>query len=390
MKRQFKLIVVALCTAAMIFGIAGSVVAAEAGDVDLQTVYQMAQKALDQQAIQNVMSRHVMYHCYGLHEDEVVNLWVNEPENRATASFGQNQGYMVGWQAIWDGYVVSHDSSWLSSAKSYCERNGIDVSGMTDEEILDMYGGVGQFLMHFTTTQIIEVAADGKTAKCFWYSPGMVQETGGNASSIWEAYCVDMVKEGNDWKIWHLHMYTDFTGSFFVDLGGAADSSGDSGNGEAAGEAPAGDSAEGESAEGESAEGESPEGEAPADAAPADGESAEGESAEGEAPADAAPAEGESDGESSGDSADSSSGDATDAEEAAFEGGEAEAMKANDYLWSTTYQQYSKDRLRSDMELVIPVPYDTWSFDEPNYGPTKEEWESYGVDLDAWYAAHAS
>ena len=353
--KKFKLLVVAICACAMVLSFAGSAFAAEAEGVDIETVYKMAQKALDQQAIQNVMSRHVMYHCYGLHEDEVVNLWVNEPENRATASFGQNQGYMVGWQAIWDGYVVAHDSTWLSSAKNYCEQNGIDVSGMTDEEILDIYGGVGQFLMHFTTTQIIEVAADGKTAKCFWYSPGMVSETGSNASSIWEAYCVDMVKEGNEWKIWHLHMYTDFSGSFWMDLGGGGDSSGDSGEGEAA---------EGESAEGESAEGEMPEGEAP-----------EGESA---------------DGESSGDSADSSSGDATDAEDAAFEGGEAEAMKANDYLWSTTYTQFSKDRLRSEMELNIPVPYDTWSFDEPNYGPTKEEWESYGVDLDAWYAAHAS
>ena len=344
MKKSLKMLVAAICMAAMLMGIAGSAMASEAADVDLETVYKMAQKALDQQAIQNVMSRHVMYHCYGLHEDEVVNLWVNEPENRATASFGQNQGYMVGWQAIWDGYVISHDSSWLSSAKSYCERKGIDISGMTDEEILDMYGGVGQFLMHFTTTQIIEVAEDGKTAKCFWYSPGMVAETGGNPSSIWEAYCVDMVKEGNEWKIWHLHMYTDFTGSFWIDLNGSGDSSG------------------------ESAEGEAPEGEMP------EGESAEGESAEGE---------------SSGDSADSSSGEENDAEAAAFEGGEAEAMKANDYLWDTTYTQFSEDRLRSDMELVIPVPYETWSFDEPNYGPTKEQWESYGVDLDAWYAAHA-
>ena len=362
--KKFKLLVVAICTFAMVLSFAGSAFAAQAGDVDLETVYKMAQKALDQQAIQNVMSRHVMYHCYGLHEEEVVNLWVNEPENRETASFGQNQGFMVGWQAIWDGYVVAHDSSWLNSAKSYCERNGIDVSGMTDEEILDIYGGVGQFLMHFTTTQIIEVAEDGQTAKCFWYSPGMISETGSDASSLWEAYGVDMVKEGDEWKIWHLHMYTDFAGDFWIDLGGG---DGDS----------SGDSADGEAAEGESAEGESPEGEMP------EGEMPEGESAEGES-------EG---GESSGDSADSSSGDAAGAETAvdgAVEGGEEIAMQANDYLWSTQYTQFSKDRLRSEMELTLPLPYEKWSFDEPNYGPTKEEWESYGVDLDKWYAAHAS
>ena len=338
--KKIKMLVVLLCACAMVFSFAGSAFAAEAGDVDLETVYKMAQKALDQQAIQNVMSRHVMYHCYGLHEDEVVNLWVNEPENRATASFGQNQGFMVGWQQVWDGYVVSHTSSWLSNAKEYCESNGIDVSGMTDEEILDLYGGVGQFLMHFTTTQIIEVAEDGKTAKCFWYSPGMVAETGDAPMSIWEAYCVDMVKEGDEWKIWHLHMYTDFTGEFWMDLGSGSEMAG-------------GDSS---------------------------GDTGEGEAVDGEVP----------EGESSGDSADSSAGDAADAEtpEGALEGGEAIAMSSDAYLWSTQYTMFSADRLRSEMELVIPTPYESWSFDEPNYGPTKEEWEMYGVDLDAWYAAH--
>lgn len=328
--KKAKLFIALACACVMIFSFAGSAFAAEAGEVDLETVYEMAQKALDQQAIQNVMSRHVMYHCYGLHQEEVEELWVNEPENRATASFGQNQGFMVGWQAIWDGYVVSHAESWLSSAKNYCEQKGIDVSGMTDEEILDMYGGVGQFLMHFTTTQIIEVAKDGKTAKCFWYSPGMVAETGDAAQSLWEAYCVDMVKEGDEWKIWHLHMYTDFAGSFWIDLGGGREM---------------------------------------------DFTAMEGESAEGE---------------SDGESADSSSGEVDPAQEAAVEGGEALAMQSNAYLWSPQYTMFSKDRLRSEMELTIPVPYDTWSFDEPNYGPTREEWESYGVDLDAWYAAHAS
>lgn len=330
--RKIKFLIALVCAATMTFSFAGPLFASEAQEPDMQTVYEMAQRALDQQAIQNVMSRHVMYHCYGLHEDEVVNLWVNEPENRATASFGQNQGFMVGWQAIWDGYVESHSASWLSSAKAYCEEKGIDIEGWSDEEVLDVYGGVGQFLMHFTTTQIIEIAKDGKTAKCFWYSPGMVAETGDAAQSLWEAYCVDMVKEGDEWKIWHLHMYTDFAGSFWIDLGGGREM----------------------------------------DMSSFDGESAEGESDD--------------------ESADSESESAQGAQETAnvVEGGEALAMQSNAYLYSKQYTMFSKDRLRSEMELVIPTPYDSWSFDEPNYGPTREELESYGIDLDAWYAAHAS
>ena len=52
--------------------------------------------------------------------------------------------------------------------------------GYHEEEILDTYGGVGQLLLHVITTDIIEIAADGKTAKCFWYTPGIVAETGQN------------------------------------------------------------------------------------------------------------------------------------------------------------------------------------------------------------------
>ena len=62
------------------------------------------------------------------------------------------------YDAIWEAYVEGHDSNWLETAKSYAAQQGIDVSGMTDEEILETYGGMGQLLLHVTTTAIIEVA----------------------------------------------------------------------------------------------------------------------------------------------------------------------------------------------------------------------------------------
>ena len=124
-----------------------------------------------------------------------------------------------------------------------------------------------------------------------------------------------------------------------------------------------GDSAEGESEEGESPEGESPEGESP-----------EGESAEQQAPA-----------------GDEQQAPASD-EQLAWQGeGGAQIAKAeaNDYLNSPQYSEFSSSRLRSTMEMFIPTPYDSWSFDDENYGPTKVELESYNIDLDAWYAAHS-
>ena len=60
-----------------------------------------------------------------------------------------------------------------------------------------------------------------------------------------------------------------------------------------------------------------------------------------------------------------------------------------DYLSSPQYTQYSTDRLRSEMEVVpIPMPYESWDFAVANYGPTLEEYESLGIDLQSWYDAH--
>ena len=212
-------------------------VGAFAAEPTLEEVYALAQeaqktaqKALDAQAIQNIMSRHVLYHCYGEHREEMEEIWVQEPANQATAVFGRNQGYEVGYDYIWQSYVVEHDASWLTSATEWCNENGVDISGMTDEEIIDVYGGVGQLLLHVTTTAIIEVADDGLTAKGYWYTPGMLKQTDyDNADSMWENYGADFIKENGEWKLWHLHMYTDFQTEFGTSFTGSSSGSGELG-----------------------------------------------------------------------------------------------------------------------------------------------------------------
>ena len=330
MKKTWKLIVTLACIAALVMSL--GVGAFAKSDIDLEEVAAMAQKACDQQEIQNIMSWHVMYHCYGLHRDEMENIWVNEPENRATASFGQNQGFYVGSDSIWEAYVDGHDSSWLTTAKNYCKNNDIDIEGWTDEEILEVYGGVGQLLLHVTTTAIIEVADDGQTAKCFWYSPGMIAESGQTGNTIWEAYGVDFVKENGEWKMWHLHMFTDFMGGFYLTLGGKT-SGGSSGAPGGSGE-PGGSSDEA------------------AEYARIDNKTSDQQKWEGEG------------------------------------GAQVAASSKHDYLSSPQYKEFSHDRLRSDMEIFLPKAYESWSFDDGNYGPTREEYESFGIDLDAWYDAH--
>ena len=210
MKKTLKVILSLACVVALVASLG---IGAFAAETTLEEVYALAQRAMDVQAVENIMSRHVLYHCYGEHCQEMEDIWVQEPANQATASFGQNQGYCIGYDAVWEFYGTSHDDAFVTKGKAYLENQGVDTTSMTDEE-LAQYGGIGQLLLHVTTTAIIEIAEDGKTAKGYWYSPGMISESGSAASSIWEAYGADFVKEGDDWKIWHLHMFTDFMCGF--------------------------------------------------------------------------------------------------------------------------------------------------------------------------------
>ena len=208
-------------------------------------------------------------------------------------------------------------------------------------------------LKEFITTKKIRVVIgyprEQSTLPAYVIMLAPEQEQPSGLGENWEAYGVDFVKEGTEWKIWHLHMFTDIMGSFFITLGGNS-----GGGASGGGQAPGQDAAAGGSADGESPEGEAPEGEAPA-----------------EAPQEAAPVSNEQqtwEGE---------------------EGAQIAKAEANDYLSSVQYKEFSSSRLRKDMELFIPTPYDSWSFDDENFGPTREELESYNIDLDAWYAAHS-
>ena len=79
--------------------------------------------------------------------------------------------------------------------------------------------------MHEMDTEVIEVAADGKTAKGAWISPGhetyvdgqvpgRPEETGdgkAHAEWCWGKYAVDFIKDADgQWKIWHMRLYPLF------------------------------------------------------------------------------------------------------------------------------------------------------------------------------------
>jgi len=141
----------------------------------------VAQRALDIQAIQNVMGMHVWYHASYLNDQELDNVWVKTKPYTETAVWAQNSNYWQGMDAI----------------RAYY--------GPT----VDQKSQPGAFQFHTLTSPVIEVAADRKTAKGVWYTPGIIGSYQ-NKTWLWERYGVDFVNEDGEWKIWHLHVYTDF------------------------------------------------------------------------------------------------------------------------------------------------------------------------------------
>lgn len=172
------------------------------------TLEQKVQRALDITEVQNVMSKHAYYHGAGRHLQELQDIWVREDGAFAsTASFAQNHGYWVGMKRIKQYYGESNEKIRKKNLEMVSKLHP-DVKNIEENE------GVGSMIMHTLTTPIIEVAGDGETAKGMWYSPGQVTEVGKDgrpmAMWMWEKYGADFVKEDGKWKLWHIHMYTDF------------------------------------------------------------------------------------------------------------------------------------------------------------------------------------
>jgi len=167
---------------------------------------ELISRVWDGMEIKNLVGRHAYGHAYDMHEKELKEYWVQEPENRKTASFGQNWGYQVGMDVIWKNYV---------DLNTTMRQDDLDALCAADSSIENTPANhaIGSMLMHTLTTPYVEVAGDGKTAQGMWYSPGVIANaTPDGVESLWmyEKYAVDFIREKDGWKIWHMFVGTDF------------------------------------------------------------------------------------------------------------------------------------------------------------------------------------
>ena len=151
----------------------------------------------DVEDVKSLMSRRVFLQTADLREEELRTMWVQEPEHQKTASYGSNWGYYVGMDEIRKYYVESHAAALEEQKKA---------NGAAEVNVGNMYA-------HPLTTGLVELAEDGKTAKGLWYSIGneAMAQADGTAHVQWMLgkVAVDFVREGNEWKIWHIVISTD-------------------------------------------------------------------------------------------------------------------------------------------------------------------------------------
>jgi hypothetical protein len=145
----------------------------------------LIQKLDDVYQIQNLMSRYIYMHEVGKDPEFIDTIFAQQAPD-------------ISWEVAHMGYFKGKESV----------RRVLDAHGI-------MSKGPGKLFMHTLTTPCIEIAADGKTGKGLWISPGAETIPDPNGTGLiggwaWTKYGCDFIKENGVWKLWHYHVYRVF------------------------------------------------------------------------------------------------------------------------------------------------------------------------------------
>lgn len=169
---------------------------------------ELVSRLWDKEDIRDLMAKHSYCYSADMRRKELSELWVALPQNRRTASMGVNKGYYTGMDAISNYYVVQNNELRYNQLKPFTDA---DSNLAHDNRNL----GMGIMNFHTVNTPLVYIAEDGRTARYLAYDCG--QQTIGKPGDTGEAYFVfgmvyaDLIKESEDWKIWHLVMQHDHT-----------------------------------------------------------------------------------------------------------------------------------------------------------------------------------
>ena len=147
------------------------------------------QRLLDMQEIRNLMGKYE-YYSFNNDYESIMPLFSKREDAYVDC---EGVGVLEGPAGIRKFMVDWHTS-----------LNGEDTNGI--------------FSIHAVTTEVIEVAEDGKTARGIWISPGAEAKHSvrGDLEAywIWGKYPIDFIKEDGEWHFWKFRIPHDLLCDF--------------------------------------------------------------------------------------------------------------------------------------------------------------------------------
>lgn len=142
---------------------------------------EMLGRILDVEDCKKLVSRQMLNYGFGKWEESLEGLWVQEEDNRKTASYGSPWGFYTGMDSIRRYYVTEMEHQ-------IREHRGVS-------------------LFRGANTPVVFIAADGKTAQGMFLMSGeetWEQQDGTvEALHIYGRVAVDFIREEDGWRIWH-------------------------------------------------------------------------------------------------------------------------------------------------------------------------------------------
>lgn len=163
----------------------------------------LADRWHDQRQVKNLMGKYTYYYMLMKEKDIFGDFWARQDD----ICLGLNEGYYTGAEAV-KGYYDALANNIGVKSKLLQEKFPEKLGKLSEEEVY----GVGQLEYIPLNSDLVEIAADGKTAKGMWLCSGSYMDvTAAGPAGYWKITCVcgDFIKEGDDWKVWHLLMLTD-------------------------------------------------------------------------------------------------------------------------------------------------------------------------------------
>ena len=172
------------------------------------TLSQRIHNAEGAQAAEYLHAKHAYLHGGSREKEEYSGIWSRSDYISWAHGFGRWRGF----EAVWYGHVANYN---LQHMRVYPEMYTLvpEIAWLTD------FRPLSEVAMHSLSTDVIEVADDGQTARGFFITPGVISSALTSKMTyrgfaLWERYGSDFVFEDGEWKYLHEQVCPDVSGAF--------------------------------------------------------------------------------------------------------------------------------------------------------------------------------